>query len=139
MRYFVSNPIDRRIRHRDGWHHFYNDFIGHDVKFFFPIDVVEEENLYIVSASLPGVKSEDLDIQIEKDVITIQGEIKKVEETGRYVHQERRSGNFRRTVHLSDVLDSSETEAELKDGVLILRVPKAEESLAKKIKVKSEK
>lgn len=138
MGFYISNSIDRRTHRRPGWHQFYNEFVGSDGKVFFPIDVKDEENAYVVLASLPGVQSENMDIRIEKDIVTIQGEFSKdVEENERFVHQERASGKFHRTVHLPDILDASKTEADLKDGVLTLRIPKAEEALTKKIKIKS--
>ncbi|MCJ7623300.1 MAG: Hsp20/alpha crystallin family protein [Anaerolineaceae bacterium] len=138
MGYYISNSVDRRTHRGTGWHRFYNEFVGSDGKVFFPIDVKEEENSYVILASLPGVESDHMDIQIEKDIVTIQGEVsKKVEENDRFVHQERASGKFYRAVQMPNVLDASKAEAELKDGVLTLRIPKAEEALSKKIEIKS--
>ena len=103
---------------------------------FFPIDVKSEDDQYVISALLPGVKAEDLDIQIVNETVTIKGEIfKKVEEEDVFLLQERPSGKFERSLNLPDPLDSEKTEAELKDGILTLRVPKSELAKPRVIKV----
>ena len=102
----------------------------------FPIDVLAEEDAYIVSAVLPGVEAEDLDIQVTNDVVTIKGEVKPREETeGNYLLRERPNGSFERSIRLPDDLDSTKTEASLHNGILILRIAKSEEAKPRSIKV----
>ena len=105
----------------------------------FPVDVKEEKEAYVLSAYLPGMKSEDLNINVVNDTVTIAGEVKdeKTTEETNYLLQEWRNGQFSRSLTLPDELDAAKAEASLKDGVLILRLPKAEAALPKAIKVTS--
>jgi len=105
---------------------------------FFPVDVKAEDDAFTITALLPGLKAEDLNIQIVNETVSIQGEIKNVvEENASYLVQERPSGKFCRTLTLPDSLNSAKAEASLDNGVLTLRVPKAEEAQPKMIKVVS--
>jgi HSP20 family protein len=100
------------------------------------LDVKAEDDSYIITADLPGVKSEDINVQVVNASVTIQGEYKNVrDEKGSYLLSETPTGRFYRMITLPEPLDSAKTEAELKDGVLTLRVPKAEEARPKQIKV----
>lgn len=102
----------------------------------FPVDVKEEQDAYVIAAALPGVTSEDLDIRVVNETITIQGEVKDSgEENAGYLVRERPSGRFSRTLTLPDELDADQAEADLHNGVLTLRVPKAEQARPRTIKV----
>jgi len=104
----------------------------------FPIDVRADGDAYQISAVIPGVKAEDLSIQMVGDTITLEGEFKHDrDENTRYLKMERPSGKFHRTITLPDALDASKAEANLEDGILSLRVPMSEQALPKAIKVKS--
>lgn len=101
-----------------------------------PVDVKTGQDEFVITALLPGVKAEDLSIQIVNETVTIQGEIKNDrQEEASYLLMERPSGRFCRTLTLPVPLDASKAEASLSDGVLTLRVPKAEEARPKTIKV----
>ena len=102
-----------------------------------PLDVVEDENSYIVKASIPGVKPDDLDITYSKGSLTIKGEIKDECEVtkGQYHLRERRSGMFARTISLPDTVKAEDIEAEYQDGVLTLKLPKSEEIKPKRIQI----
>lgn len=105
------------------------------------IDMYETDNEIVVTAALPGVKPEDVDISITGDLLTIKGETKaetKVEKAN-YLRQERRYGAFSRTVSLPVPIQADKAEAKFKDGILTLSIPKAEEAKPKVIKVKTEK
>ena len=103
----------------------------------FPVDVREEKEAYVLTAYLPGMKSEDLSVTVINDTITIEGEIKDEQTTEEpaYLLKEWRNGKFSRSLTLPDELESAKAEASLKDGVLTLRLPKAEVALPKAIKV----
>jgi HSP20 family protein len=105
----------------------------------FPVDVKEDKEAYVLSAYLPGMKSEDLNINVVNDSVTIAGEVKdeKTTEETNYLLKEWRNGQFSRSLTLPDELDAAKAEASLKDGVLTLRLPKAEAALPKAIKVTS--
>ncbi len=104
-----------------------------------PIDMYQTENEVVVKTALPGVKSDDLDIAISGDTLSIRGENKADEKVKRenYIYQEHRYGAFSRTVNLPGGLDTSKAEAKFEDGILTLTIPKSEEVKPKVIKVKA--
>ena len=104
-----------------------------------PVDVKETDEAYLLSALLPGVDANDLDIEILKDQVTLRGEFKSAEEDeNSYLLRERPTGKFERTLRFAAPLNAEHSEANLKDGVLTLNLPKAEEARPKNIKVKGE-
>lgn len=97
------------------------------------INVREEENAYVLSALVPGLKAEDLNIQVLDDVVRIDGEYKAAEES--YLVRELPSGSFTRTLRLPAAIEADSVEAKIADGVLTLTLPKAESARPKKIQV----
>ncbi len=104
-----------------------------------PLDVVENDNEYVVKASLPGLNPEDLEITYSGNTLTIKGEIKSEEEEkkGTYHIRERRYGSFARSITLPSAIKEEKIEANYEAGVLKLTLPKAEEAKPKRIAVKS--
>lgn len=131
LTYYVSPR--RRLAHRLAH---MNDSRFSDVHI--PMDVVQDGEDYIISALLPGISAEDLSIEILENKVSISGEFP-VNDSGdvRYLLRERPSGKFSRTLRLPLLLDDKGADAEVKDGVLSLRIPQAEETKAKQIKVKA--
>jgi len=103
------------------------------------LDIYQTPSEVVVKASLPGVKSEDVSIDITGDSLTIKGESKAEQEIKKedYLYQERRYGAFSRCVALPSGLKTDKAEATLEDGILTITIPKAEEVKPKKISVKS--
>jgi HSP20 family protein len=102
-----------------------------------PVDVVADGDDYRITALVPGVKAEDLQIEILEDVVSIKGEfVSYLDEDAEILRQERPAGKFERTMRLPTLLQAAGADAEVVNGVLNLRVPKAEEAKAKQIKVK---
>ncbi len=103
------------------------------------LDIYQTPSEVVVKASLPGVKSEDVSIDITGDSLTIKGESKAEQEIKKedYLYQERRYGAFSRSVALPSGLKTDKSEATLEDGILTITIPKAEEIKPKKISVKS--
>jgi HSP20 family protein len=138
MTFYLTPPMQRMWRHRMG-EVMERDFarqIESEAKYSFPVDVLAESDSFVLSALLPGMKAEDLDIQIADETVTIQGQIGKDEkEEASYLLNERVYGHFSRSLTMPTALDANKTEASLKDGVLTVRIPKAEESLPRTIKV----
>ena len=103
------------------------------------VDMYETDDAIVVKSAIPGIKSDELDVSISGDTLTIKGETKAEEEIeeGNFIHRERCYGSFCRslTIPLSVVADKA--EAEFEDGVLTLTLPKAEEVKPKAIKVKA--
>jgi HSP20 family protein len=97
------------------------------------VNIREEDDAYILSALVPGLKAEDLNIQVLDDVLRIEGDYK-TEEAG-YLLNELPGGSFTRTLRLPTVIDAEHVEAHITDGVLNLHLPKAESAKPKKIKI----
>jgi HSP20 family protein len=103
------------------------------------LDIYQKPDEVVMKAALPGVKPDDVNIDITGDILTIKGESKAEQEIKRedYLYQDRRYGTFCRGVVLPSGLKSDKTEATMEDGVLTLTIPKAEEIKPKAIKVKT--
>ena len=101
--------------------------------FTLAVDVREEEETYVLQALVPGLKAEDLNIQVLEDVVTIEGEFKADE--NEYLVRELPHGSFSRSLRLPVALEAGKAEAKITDGVLSLRLPKAESARPKTIKV----
>ena len=97
------------------------------------VNVRDEEDAFVLSALVPGLKADDLNIQVLEDVVRIEGEFQANEED--YLLRELPSGQFRRVLRMPSEIDAHKVEAKIADGVLILRLPKAESALPKKIKI----
>ena len=97
------------------------------------INIREEDNAYVLSALVPGLKAEDLNIQVLDDVIRIEGEYKLDENN--YLVRELPNGSFTRTLRLPAAIEADSVEAKIADGVLTLTLPKAESARPKKIQV----
>jgi HSP20 family protein len=103
------------------------------------LDVAEDDNQYIVKASVPGINPDDIEITLTDNVLTIKGETKnetESKETNWHV-RERRYGSFTRSVTLPAPIEADKVEATNEHGVLTLHLPKAEAVKPKKIAIKS--
>jgi len=100
------------------------------------VDVQASDEAYSLTALVPGLEAEDLDLEILNNTITIRGAFKTSrQEDLKYLLLELPSGNFSRSITLPTDIDSSIVEANIKNGVLTLHVPKAEAHRPKVIKV----
>jgi len=101
-------------------------------------DIFETDKELILKAELPEVKKEDLHLALENNVLTIKGERKFETETkeGEFHRLERSYGEFVRNFTLPNVIDQTKINAEFKDGLLRIVLPKREEAKAKQIEVK---
>lgn len=102
------------------------------------INLSEDKEGFHVHAELPGVKSDDLDIQATANSISITGErkIPAEVENARYHRREREAGKFSRVIALPSDIDANKVEARLVDGILTVNVPKAETAKPRQITVK---
>jgi HSP20 family protein len=102
-----------------------------------PVDVSENENEFVIHASLPGVRPEDVQITVHGDTLTIRGETKDHEEKKgeNWLLRERRYGGFQRSLSFSAPVNADRASAHFEHGVLTLTLPKAEEAKPKQIKV----
>lgn len=103
-----------------------------------PVDVRADEDAYVITAAVPGLRAEDLKIEVLKDVVTLRGEIPAADEANDgYLLRELRAGAFERSLRLPEPLDVSKAEASIENGLLTLRIPKAEEARPKTIKIQA--
>jgi HSP20 family protein len=102
------------------------------------IDMFQTKDNVIIKSTIAGVRPEDIDITVANDMITIKGSRKKEENINQddYFYQECYWGNFSRSVIIPVDIDSENIEADLKDGILTVIVPKAAKAKTKKVKVK---
>jgi len=101
------------------------------------VDIQETEKEYIVKADLPDVKKEDVKVEIDDDVLTVEGERRqeKEEKTKRFHRTERAYGKFVRRFSLPTRVDGTNVKAEFKNGVLNVRLPKTEATKSKAIEI----
>ena len=99
-----------------------------------PVDVHETDDEYVVHVDLPGVKSEDVNIEVNDSMLSLSGS-RVPEETGAAQLAERPYGTFARTLTLPQGVNSDSIEAGYQDGVLELRIPKPAERKPKKITI----
>ena len=110
-----------------------NDFEGQ-----LNIDMYQTKDNVIIKSTIAGVRPEDIDITVANDMVTVKGARKKDEVISQddYFYQECYWGNFSRSVIIPVDIDSESIEADLKDGILTVVIPKAAKAKTKKVKVK---
>jgi HSP20 family protein len=100
------------------------------------VDLEEHDDAYVVEAELPGVKAENVNVELVGNELMITGEIKEKERKGTVRRQSRRTGRFDYRVSLPAHVDPEKVEAKLTDGVLEVRVPKSERAQRRRIEIK---
>lgn len=101
-------------------------------------DVCETENGVVIAVDMPGVGTDDVDITLEKRVLTIRGHRRRKEPEGyRLAYAEYEEGDYERVFSLSEEIDESGIKAAVHSGVLMLELPKAEPAKPKRIEVKT--
>lgn len=99
------------------------------------VTVEETESAYIVEAELPGIKREDISVELDDNVLHVHGETTEVERTGEVRHQTRRTGKFDYRLGVPGEVDADKVEARLTDGVLRLELTKAAPAVARRIEI----
>ena len=103
-----------------------------------PVDIYEIDGNIVLMADMPGVKKEDLNIDLKEDTLTLSGEIKPfegAEETDLLIEYD--VGQYYRQFTIPELIDRDKIDAQLKNGVLTLTLPKAEAAKPRKIEIKS--
>jgi HSP20 family protein len=104
-----------------------------------PVDIFEDLNAITVLADMPGVKPEDLKIDLHEGVLTITGHAEPPDGPNEApALQEYRAGTFQRSFTLSEAIDQGQIQATLKQGVLRLRLPKAEQAKPRQIRIRTD-
>jgi HSP20 family protein len=101
-----------------------------------PVDIEEQDDAYVLEAELPGVRRENIDIELVGTELAITGELKEKERTGVVRRRTRRTGHFDYRVTLPDQVDAEQIDAALDEGVLTVRVPKSERAQRRKVAIK---
>lgn len=117
---------------------FFNDVVNTNRDSFVPgIDISETDNQFLISAELPGMSKEDIDINLDNRRLTISGERKfEKEEEGKTFHRvETRYGSFNRSFQLPDNVDEESINAKYENGLLNITIDKAEDKVKKKIEI----
>lgn len=115
-----------------------DEYMEAEYDVFVPVNVKADDEAYTITAMLPGVKADDLSIQVINETVTLQGEIKDpTGEKDTFLLRETPFGKFYRVLRLPEPLDANKANADLTDGLLTLKVPKAEESRPRTIKVQN--
>ena len=100
---------------------------------YLAVNVRDEQDAFVLTALVPGLKAENLNIQVLDDVLSIEGSFPG--DTNEFLLQELPNGSFRRELRLPSPLEADKVEARIADGILSLRLPKAESARPKTIKV----
>jgi len=134
---YQSNPTQHHAPIQpanDAWHGAANE----DAEGQLTIDVYQTDNDIVIKSTIAGVKPEDLDVAINNDMVTIKGERKNddVIPADSYYYQECYWGGFSRSILLPVDIISDKAEASLKNGILTIRLPKADVTKVKKIQVR---
>lgn len=98
-----------------------------------PTNISENDDAYTVEARVPGLATADISLELEGRVLTIRGENKRVEAV--YNREERATGKFARSFTFKHPLKADTIDANVKDGILTIQLPKAEESKPRKIAI----
>ncbi|GAA3737884.1 Hsp20/alpha crystallin family protein [Salinactinospora qingdaonensis] len=100
-----------------------------------PMDAYRDGDTFVVQFDLPGVQADSIDLEVERNVLTVKAERKNLVEGHEAVVTERTSGTYSRQLFLGETLDADNIDAEYADGVLTLRIPVAEQAKPRKISV----
>jgi HSP20 family protein len=103
------------------------------------VDVFQDETHVVIQSTIAGVSPEDLDVSITNDMVTIRGERRQGYEARPedYFYQECYWGTFSRSIILPVEIDADRAEAKIKNGILTIRIPKANTAVTRKLKVKA--
>lgn len=135
-----EQSVNPAIRQEESWSPSYGHTQSNDAsgEGQLTIDVYQTENDIVIKSTIAGVKPEDLDVSINNDMVTVKGERKNEEvvENGNYYYQECYWGGFSRSVLLPVDVIPEKADAALKNGILTIRLPKADTTRTKKITVR---
>jgi len=100
------------------------------------VDIEETDDAYVLEAELPGVDRKDVNVELVGNELTISGDVKEKDRKGVVRRSTRRSGHFSYTVTLPEQVKPDEVDAQLREGILKVRVPKSERAQRRKIELK---
>lgn len=138
----LQNNSSKRSYIDDVFNNFFNEIASwpssYNDKILSPkTDIIENDSDYNLEIELPGVTQDNVGLKIDNNILTIEGKKEQCTEKkeNNYHMQERYYGSFYRSISLPSNIDEEHIEAQCKDGILSIKIPKKEQSKAKKIKV----
>lgn len=139
MTVYIS-PYRRMSTLRDTMNRLFEESISdstvNEREMLLAVDVQTDDDSYVISALVPGLLAEDLNIEILNNTVTLRGEFESTEiDSAKYLMSELPTGRFGRVITLPTALDPARAEASIHNGVLQLRVPKAESHRPRTIKI----
>ena len=141
-------PINRPATFNTGIDRLFNEFMGRSLRqmeeetaacaWTPAVNILEREEGIVISADLPGLKAEDVDVTVDNGVLTIKGErtLEEVSEGETYHRVERSYGSFERSFSIPNSVDPKKIEARFSNGEMTITLPKREESKPRSVKVK---
>lgn len=114
---------------------YYGDYTND--AYVMPLDVIAKEDEFVIMAAVPGLKPEDLSVEVLGETVTLKGTVSAPAEDEKttWLLQERQYGRFSRTLNFPVELNGAKADASIEDGILTLRIPKSETAKPKTIKV----
>ncbi len=103
-----------------------------------PVDIFETESELLLYADLPGVNPKEIDLRYEKGELTLTARAPRRERTGQLVLGEFEQGDFFRVFRVNETIDASRIEAEYKQGVLVVHLPKQEQAKPKQVRIRTQ-
>ncbi len=141
-------PINRPATWNTGIDRLFNEFMGHSLRqieeetaacaWSPAVNILEKEDGIVITADLPGLKAEDVEVTIDNGVLTLKGErtLEEVAEGETYHRVERTYGKFERSFSVPNSVDTKKIEARFVNGEMTLNLPKRDESKPRSVKIK---
>ena len=131
-------PRENWFNRNDFFEHFFPSHHSEMESFFSPrVDITEKENEYLITAELPGVNKDDINIDFHDGILSIEAKIDTTNESkdDKVITKERRSGFFKRSFNIGRAADANDINAKFDNGVLTLSAPKMPDELLNKRKI----
>ncbi len=136
MNFYFTTPTSVMEARRRMMRRMFDETVEEEPTFSIPMNLSSNQDEYTITALVPGLSSEAVNIQFNNGVLTVDGEYPESQLEGQDVHlSELPVGKFSRSIEFNNPVAAEKIEASLKDGVLTLRIPKAEEAKPKTIKI----
>ena len=136
MNFYFTTPTSVMEARRRMMRRMFDETVEEEPTFSIPMNLSSNQDEYTITALVPGLSSDAVNIQFNNGVLTVDGEYPESQLEGEDVHlSELPVGKFSRSIEFNNPVAAEKIEASLKDGVLTLRIPKAEEAKPKTIKI----
>jgi len=144
----INRPVNRPVNWTTGMDRLFNEFMGHPVHkmeeetaacaWTPAVNVLEKEDGIVITADLPGLKAEDVEVTIENGVLTLKGErtLEEITDGETYHRVERSYGKFERSFSVPNSVDPKKIDARFINGEMTLNLPKRDESKPRSVKIK---